>query len=142
MAVSQSAQQKHQADVRVQGVMSFCKSVAARRLCWCIVRTLMEVFLKYTIPLITFILGAWFTLLIKNREKRETVLSIASTQLSELCTEWYTQLHEIYIASQDSLFQDSSRRILFHYERNRLVLPKFIRELEILKGYREGVRLF
>lgn len=97
-------------------------------------------YIKYIIPIVTFLLGAGFTLLIKKKEKKDIILSKTSTEIAELATDWYEQLHDILIALEycDS---EEALKLSASYKHNRLILPKYLRALEILKKHKEADKL-
>ena len=96
--------------------------------------------LKYLVPIISFLLGAGFTLFLKRREKKDLLVARASEQLAELATDWYSQLYDILSASRkgDHVTAD---QLLATYGQNRIVLPKYIRTMEILRKYPETRKL-
>jgi hypothetical protein len=99
---------------------------------------MMNSYLSYGIPIFTFLLGSALTLVLKQYDRRNFSLAVYARDLSDSANEWYTQLYEI--RNMDSSDQDFEKKAAL-YERNRLVLPKFIRALEALKKYSKAKQL-
>jgi hypothetical protein len=95
-------------------------------------------FLPYAIPFLTFFLGAALTLFLKRYDRRAANLSIYAQDLSDCATEWYNQLYEIRVDLQSGDARRQISRKIEFYERNRLILPKFLRALEALKKHKEA----
>jgi hypothetical protein len=101
-------------------------------------RQIMNSYLSYTIPILTFLLGSALTLGLKRYDKRNSSLAIYARDLSDFANDWYNQLYEIRNADGSS--QDFERKVKL-YERNRIILPKFVRALEALRKYKNANRL-
>lgn len=93
--------------------------------------------LQYFIPLATFLLGVGFTFFIKKKERDESTVSDASKELANLSTEWYRQLHDILVTVRYEEAKNAEKAIYF-YTKNRIVLPKFIRSIEILRKHNKA----
>ena len=92
--------------------------------------------LRIIIPIATFILGGALTLLVKVFEQRRDTKRRSVSSIQQLTNEWYNQLHEILIhkeEGQDPEFINAYTK----YLSNRIILPKLLTHLEILKGFND-----
>jgi hypothetical protein len=90
--------------------------------------------LRIVIPLVTFILGSLFTLLLKTSTQRRETVRNATADLVRLTKEWYNQIHQILLQRRLSPEDEASAQVLFNYTHNRLILPDLILQLEILRS--------
>ena len=95
----------------------------------------MSIYLQYVIPIVTFILGAGLTLLLKRYDKQNASLAIYAKEVSDCANEWYNQLYDIEQAVRTHSSKEEIARKLEFYSQNRLILPKFIRALAVLKRH-------
>lgn len=93
--------------------------------------------LKLITPFLTFILGVISTILFKRLDKRKEYLNKSLDELRDLVNAWYNQLHEIYFDLQISPTVGKPSKFLF-YINNRLVLPKLLHHLEVLRKYKKA----
>jgi hypothetical protein len=93
--------------------------------------------LKYGIPIATFIFGAALTLFLKRHDRRSAIVGTYARELSECANEWYGQIYELYVADQQGHKKDFKDKAAY-YVRSRLVLPKYLRALEVLRKYPEA----
>jgi hypothetical protein len=95
----------------------------------------LDVFLKIFMPLLTFALGVFVTAWAKKRELQNELLREHVLNLVALASEWYKQVLEL---RGKSLFPDASgdqfTPAFYMYKNNRLVLPKMLFSLEMLKN--------
>jgi hypothetical protein len=61
--------------------------------------------------------------------------------LSDCANEWYDQLYQIQIDARYSNRPADAAKQFEFYERNRLVLPKYLRALEVLEKYSEATTI-
>jgi len=93
--------------------------------------------LKYLIPFVIFLLGVIVTLLIKKKERKDSIISETAKKISELSTTWYNQINSIYVEMTFNNDNDNARRELFHYKKDRTVLPHLLRTIETAKRYKD-----
>jgi hypothetical protein len=94
----------------------------------------MAAYLPYVIPILTFALGAALTLFLKGYDKRTAIISTYARELSDCTNEWYQQIHDLVLHSDDSEFQ----KHVLEYEHRRLVLPRLLRAIAALRHYPEA----
>lgn len=87
-------------------------------------------YIEHMIPVATFVLGVYFSIYIRDRSARKDRLEESIKELSELSDEWYGQIHEIVTLSRISGDRELLMEKIALYEKNRLVLPKYIRNIE------------
>lgn len=104
--------------------------------------------LDVSIPIITFFIGSIFTLLMKNRESKRETINQNTNEVCDLVNVWYNQIHTILVDLKYGKNISVLDKEIYTYNHNRLVLPKLIRNIEILKQYKgtndfvEQVELF
>ena len=104
--------------------------------------------LDISIPIITFFLGSIFTLFMKNRESKRETINQNTNEICDLVNVWYNQIHAIFVDLKYGKNISELDKEIYTYNHNRLVLPKLIRNIEILKQYKgtnnfvEHVELF
>ena len=94
-----------------------------------------------TNPIITFFLGCIFTLLLKKRESKREIINRNINEICDCVNEWYNQIHTILVEMQFNDDPNLINKKIYGYNSNRLILPKLLRNLEILKKYGECVGL-
>ena len=96
--------------------------------------------LKILTPFITFLLGIFSTILFKRFDKRKERLAKSLTAALELTNSWYNQLHEIYVELKNA--SENGDNIIpgkfIFYVNNRLLLPKLLHHLEVLKKFKKA----
>jgi hypothetical protein len=95
-------------------------------------------YLPYIIPLLTFFLGAGLTLLLKRKDAETAAISNYVREISDCANEWYNQLHELYIAARAGKKISSVIARFDFYGQNRIVLPKYLRALEVLRKHKKA----
>jgi hypothetical protein len=93
---------------------------------------------RILLPILTFALGVISTWLFKRYDDRRTLIRRHTEEVSKLVNEWYNQIHEISNVIKTSIDDQALRQKIDSYIENRLVLPKLILSLEILKCYSEA----
>lgn len=96
----------------------------------------MEV-LKLITPFLTFLLGVVSAILFKRFDKKREQLIKSLDEVRDLVNAWYNQLHEIHYELKVAPTNSIPQKYLF-YINNRLVLPKLLHHLEILRRYKKA----
>ena len=99
----------------------------------------MDILNQIIIPLGTFILGILFTLLLEKFKRRRSIVSKYVPETAKLINDWYNQLYEIGVEMKNGKSSEqisNLRHLVSFYEQNRLILPKLILNLEILKKHK------
>jgi hypothetical protein len=97
----------------------------------------MEDLLKIGVPIFTFVLGSMLTIAIKIVEQHRDVLRSAARESAKLTKEWYVQIHTLALPRLDSMVSPS----IHDYVNNRLILPDFVMNLEVLRTNRRASAL-
>jgi hypothetical protein len=100
-----------------------------------------EIVVKVAVPAGTFFLGVLSTWLFKRQEEKKTLLRHHAQEVSRLTNEWYNQLHEIRAQASMGLTRQELRHKIDSYVSNRLILPKVLLSLEVLRGYSQAALL-
>lgn len=93
-------------------------------------------FLHILIPFITFLLGCLFALLIKKRENRREIIHRNVTEICNLVNDWLNQLNKLAVELKFGRNISKLEKDVYSYTHNRLVLPKLVRALEVVKEYK------
>lgn len=101
----------------------------------------MQASISYLMPLLTFFLGAALTLVLKRSDNERSTVNIYAKELSDAANEWYNQIHELYIAAGSGKKISSIITKCGFYGRNRIVLPKYLRALEVLKQHKRAAEM-
>ena len=92
--------------------------------------------LNVVIPIVTFILGFFCTIFVDNYKQNRSLRNEAANNIAESVNEWHNQLYELKV---EKAFvnhpRDFSKRQA-QYNQNREVLPKLLRNLEIIKTFK------
>lgn len=94
----------------------------------------LDLFLKIFMPLLTFVLGVAATLWMKNVEKRRDFIREQVRAVWSLANDWYNQLIDLRAKGLDpSITDEEMQRAVFVYVHNRIILPKLLLSLELLR---------
>jgi hypothetical protein len=96
----------------------------------------MEI-LKLITPFVTFFLGVLSTMFFKRFDKKKEQLLKSLDEVRDLVNAWYNQLHEINYELKVSPTNSRPSKFIF-YINNRLVLPKLLHHLEIVRKYKKA----
>ncbi|UOQ69510.1 hypothetical protein [Hymenobacter volaticus] len=91
-------------------------------------------FLNVFVPVITFFLGVIITTVIENRKDKQEKIEQYVNNTSELTNDWYHQLYQLNYDNKRRIDSVEIKRAMFFYSQNRLILPKIMKNLEVLKG--------
>ncbi len=106
--------------------------------------------LKSALPVLTFLLGCAFTLILKRLEARRDVRRNAAKELVRLAKEWHAQACDLHISADkisnvggfDSFErQDAYQQALKNYLTYKKVLPDILLNIELIKNQRECAAL-
>ena len=92
-----------------------------------------ELISQIVLPVGTFVLGVLVTVTLQWYERRNNVLREHVGEVATLTNAWYNQLYEIRVAAHRTQDKGEVERLLDFYLQNRLVLPKLIMSLGVLK---------
>lgn len=96
-------------------------------------------FVKVILPMITFVLGGVLTIAIKAIEQRRDVVRSAVKEAVRLTKDWYVQIHTLALTPNDrNSASGAINTAVYDYVHNRLILPDFLLNLEILRSKREA----
>ena len=91
-------------------------------------------FLKIGMPLLTFTLGVLTTLWSKKVEKKNEFLRENIKAIVTLTNDWYNQLLDLRAKSLDpGIKTEEFQRAVFVYVHNRIILPKLLLSMEIVR---------
>ncbi len=93
--------------------------------------------LKIITPFLTFTLGVISTIIFKRLDKKKEYLGKSLDEVRDLVNAWYNQLHEIYVDLKISPTIEKPSKFIF-YINNRLILPKLLHHLEVLRKYKKA----
>jgi hypothetical protein len=88
--------------------------------------------IKSLVPLLTFIAGIIFTLVLKKIESNQKVIKTAVEDALRLSKEWYAQIQAL-AASDKGYGHRTMDREVYEYIHGRLVLPNFLTNVGILQ---------
>jgi hypothetical protein len=91
-------------------------------------------FLNIFIPVITFFLGIIITTLIEKDKRKNEKLDQYINETSELVNDWYNQLYQLNYDNKKRLDSIEIKRAMFFYSQNRLILPRILKNIEIIKN--------
>jgi hypothetical protein len=97
--------------------------------------TQFEVWTKIVIPLTTFALGALVTYLVQKYWRRRDAVTESARTLAELTADWYNQLEELRKSLKQAAKQAKAADLVDCYVRNRLILPKILYHLAVLREH-------
>jgi hypothetical protein len=104
-----------------------------------------DVFLKIFMPLLTFALGVIATLVVKRVERQHDWIRDQLRAVLALTNDWYNQLIDLRTKSLDpGINSEAMQQCVFAYVHNRIVLPKLLLSLDVLRKsrkHKEIVRL-
>ena len=86
------------------------------------------------IPIATFVLGCSFTLVVNHYQERRDVRRKAAEQVVELTQSWYEQVKQLTADLAKANDDTNAALISYSYVNNRLVLPRLVLQLGILKS--------
>lgn len=101
----------------------------------------METVAKIIVPICTFLLGIVFTILFKRHEQRKTVIRQHTGETVKQINEWYNQLHSLNGDLRGLVTKDEAEARIYLYVSNRLILPKLLLSLGVLRKHRASERL-
>jgi hypothetical protein len=96
---------------------------------------------KVVIPVSTFILGVVATLLLKQMEQRRMGFRTRVEEIADQVNNWYNQLHAIDVEIEAGVDARVLKSKVYDYVRNRLVMPKLVRNLEVIRHDRKSRQL-
>src|SRR5689334_4139489 len=94
--------------------------------------TTFDVLTKVVIPVATFVVGVVATLIIQAWTRRRASFRESARCLADLTADWYNQIDQLRGQAEDLSARDFDRQLDL-YLRNRLVLPKVLYHLMVLK---------
>ncbi len=97
----------------------------------------MEAVTGVAVPLLTFVLGVVVTLIVNKYEQRRAIRRQQAEEVSKLINDWYNQLHDISVNMRRGLSENERTNLIHFYVHNRLVLPKVLFSLEVLKKHKD-----
>lgn len=97
----------------------------------------MEIIIGVAIPLITFFLGIGFTLFYTRYQERRSMLRQHVEETVRLVNDWYNQLHTLSMESRRKPLNSFTNDV-DDYLSNRIVLPKLMYNVAILKEFGEA----
>ncbi len=90
---------------------------------------------KVVIPLTTFILGALVTFLVQKYWRKRDVVNGSAKALADLTADWYNQLDELRKSLNQAIRPTNAAELVDSYVRNRLILPKVLYHVAVLRQY-------
>jgi hypothetical protein len=96
---------------------------------------------KLILPVITFALGAVFTLWLKAFESSRDSRRTSVREVCRAAKDWYIQIHKVVLSSNGVPIDKGSDPALHDYLRNRIILPDLLLHSGILRGKRSCRRL-
>ena len=101
----------------------------------------LDVFLRIFVPLLTFVLGVIATIWSKKTDLRKEMAREHAKNIVSLATDWYNQLIDLQAESMDQadgmdpdVVKTVMKRHAFTYVNSRVVLPRMILSLELVKN--------
>lgn len=92
--------------------------------------------IKVLLPIFTFFLGAIFTLYLRRIDARKQQIEQTITEIADLSNQWYEQLNDIRVIKDFENENHEIEKKMYLYINNRLILPKYLKNLEILEKYK------
>jgi hypothetical protein len=93
----------------------------------------LELAAKILIPIATFVLGIIATLIAKRAEIRRSSEQEHVKSLVGLTNDWYNQIHELSVNAIYNSEDEATKRAIYFYVNNRLILPKMLLHIEYLR---------
>jgi len=88
------------------------------------------------VPLITFALGVVVTLATQRVERRRSELRDHLSGAVKLVNDWYNQIHELSVGAMFRGNGADTKRAVYAYVHNRLILPSLMLHLEFIRERR------
>ncbi len=98
-----------------------------------------DILKDYILPVSTFLLGVFFTVLWEKRKKSNDDNQQAANRISELVCDWYNQLYKLLATKKFN--HNSFEEELYFYSQNRIVLPELLKTITFLNGKKEFSKL-
>lgn len=98
----------------------------------------MDLISRVIIPVSTFIIGILVTLGFQRYERKRTVLRQHAQEVLNLINAWYNQLHEIRVELRKYPSISEVEDHIYSYVYSRVILPKLLLSLEVLKAHQEA----